>query len=226
MSILDAIKSHFFHLRIKIFGLFFDYGSIIWRENEKFEESFLSIEHWVFIRLESLERQASNDFLDFLRYSFRAIEFLIVCYLFLILVFFSKIVRLNQRLFRYSDRRNEDGKFNQPQNSFLSYRNSFWSACSNRESEGSPTTMRQDRAYSVQGYQASSNFACLPTSIPSRARKASRLRYLAGWNSRRGDHERVIHDEWSRANVTYCRRILPFDGPTEIQKPANPFHFR
>lgn len=80
--------------------------------------------------------------------------------------------------------------------------------------------MRQDRA-PFKATEASSNFACLPTSIPSRAREQADF---ATWPDEiRG--EEIANGLFTMNDHAPMRLIAGgSDGPTEIQKPANPFH--
>lgn len=80
--------------------------------------------------------------------------------------------------------------------------------------------MRQDRA-PFKATEASSNFACLPTSIPSRAREQADF---ATWPGEiRG--EEIANGLFTMNDHAPMRLIAGgSDGPAEIQKPANPFH--
>lgn len=80
--------------------------------------------------------------------------------------------------------------------------------------------MRQDRA-PFKATEASSNFACLPTSIPSRAREQADFVTWPG--EIRG--EEIANGLFTMNDHAPMRLIAGgSDGPTEIQKPANPFH--
>lgn len=164
----------------------------------------------------------------------------------LILAFFFKydqIARLNlfgcRAAFRqrawHGDRvsivENEDGKFNQPQNSFLSYRNSFFfSARESGMDDGSRLRCVRSIVEPRSRLPTELRFFQVGvfTDVNTKPRKATRL--LA---TRPGEirGEEITRTGYSRWMITRQCDLLPddspvllHDGPTEKQKPANLFH--